>query len=108
MFLTPATPVKVDVLPRVALAPATIRITVRVEPKDTNRGLTIVINSENYYRSSFDPDFMGEDGPTIRNYMYELRAPGHYLISAVLKRTLPDHDEIAHVEVCLSGIDVEC
>lgn len=101
-------PVTVEAVPRIALAPTTVRITVKVEPKDTNRGLTVAINGANYYRSSFDPDFVGEESPKIRNYLYELRVPGYYEVIAVLHRTLPDKDERATTTICLQGPETEC
>lgn len=105
-FLT--LPVEVKVNPRIALAPTTVNITVTAEAKDTNRGLTVVIVSDNYYRSSYDPDFTGKDGAEIAKYQYELRVPGHYTIAAILHRAEPDKDEKATTDVCLSGGDVEC
>jgi len=106
MFFAP--PVTVEVMPRVALAPTTIRVTVRAEPHESNRGLAVIIDSPSYYRASYDPDFMGEDSPKIRNYLYELRYPGVYTVTAILKRAAPKHDEISSVQVCLQGQDVEC
>jgi hypothetical protein len=99
---------KVDVRPRVAIAPTTIVITVEAEAKATNRALYIFIDSENYYRSSLDPDFVGEESPRIRKYTYELRAPGRYVITVWLARAAPDKDEKAHVDLCLAGPDVGC
>lgn len=111
-FFLPAPPVQVDVTPRIAFAPNTVTIMVRAESKETNRGLTLVINSENYYRSSFDTDYVYDPQlggtPNISKYQYELRAPGHYVIMAILHRALPDKDQRGEVELCLSGPDVEC
>jgi hypothetical protein len=101
-------PISVDVVPRIAGGPTTIRITVRAEPKDTNRGLSVVIDSANYYRSSFDPDFVGADSPAIRNYTYELPYSGRYSVTAVLHRADPDKNTSAATEICIAGPETEC
>jgi hypothetical protein len=100
--------VTVDVTPRLAMAPTTIRVTVRSKPLATNRGLTVRIDSSDYYRSSFDPDFAGEEGSKIKSWNYELRYPGVYTIQAIQHRAKPDSEEIATITICVSGMDVEC
>ena len=101
-------PLSVDVRPKFALGPTGISITVRAERKETNRGLSLLIDGPNYRRSSFDPDFDGMSSPTIRNYIYELRDPGHYIISVELKRAVPDKSLRDYTTFCLAGPDVEC
>lgn len=103
-----APPVSVEVLPKLAMAPNTIRVTVRAEPHESNRGLAVIVDSPDYYRASFDPDFAGEDSPKIRNYHYELRYPGVYTVTVILQRAKPNRDEVATTQVCLKGQDVEC
>lgn len=105
-------PVTVKLTPQVGFAPTTLNIAVKAEPKETNRGLTLIIESENYYRSSFDSDYVYDEKlggtPLQSTYQYELRAPGHYTVTAILHRTLPDKDVRGYQTACFSGGDVEC
>lgn len=108
LLANPAAPISVEVMPRIAFAPTTVRITVRVEPNEYNRGMALIIDSGSYYRASFDPDYIGMEGPKIRNYLYELRSPGNYIITAIIKRAFPEKDKQASTELCLAGPNIEC
>ena len=103
-----ASPISLHLLPRIAMAPATVRITVKVEPNEYNRGMHLAIDSGEYYRAWFDPDFEGLNGAKIRSYNYEFRAPGVYTVTAIIKRTLPESDKQTHDEFCLAGPGVTC
>jgi methionine-rich copper-binding protein CopC len=44
---------KIEVSPRISQAPAAVRIRAAVTPSETNRGLKIVADSGEYFRSSY-------------------------------------------------------
>jgi hypothetical protein len=46
---------KIEVSPRISQAPALVRIRASVTPSDENRGLKIVADSGDYFRSSYIP-----------------------------------------------------
>jgi hypothetical protein len=71
------------VTPEVSFAPATVRIQVRLEPSPDNRGLEIVANSENYYRSSLVE--FGDRAPRIVTVDFRGLPSGKYEISGALK-----------------------
>ena len=76
-------PVRIAVSPAHAFAPAFLRIRVSVEPNAANRSLTIIANSEGYYRSSL---IQLEGETSARTFFVELKQvpAGEYKLSAVV------------------------
>jgi hypothetical protein len=72
------------VSPAVALAPATLRVRATIEPKDENRSIEIIAESEDFYRSS-EVSLEGERAP--RTNLLEFRGvpAGSYQVRAILK-----------------------
>jgi hypothetical protein len=58
----------VSVSATVSAAPATVRVKIHVEPHPDNRTLTVVTESEEYYRGSIP--LAGEDSPLTLNLSY--------------------------------------
>jgi hypothetical protein len=77
--------VRIAVSPAQAFAPAFLRIRVSVEPNAANRTLTIIANSEDYYRSSLI-DLQGET--SARTFFVEFKQvpAGEYKLSAVVSK----------------------
>ena len=76
-------PVRIAVSPAHAFAPAFLRVRVSVEPNAANRSLTIIANSEGYYRSSL---IQLEGETSARTFFVELKQvpAGEYKLSAVV------------------------
>ena len=71
------------VSPRQALAPVNLRVSVRVEPNADNRVLTIVADSEEFYRSSQIP-LEGDRAPKTFTIEYPNVPGGQYQVTSVL------------------------
>ena len=76
--------VRLNVSPMQSFAPATLKVRVTVERSVENRALTIVADSENYYRSS-EIALDGDASPAT--FFLDLRSVpgGEYRISAVVR-----------------------
>jgi len=110
LWLAPANtpkPIEVTAAPRIALAPSDVRVRIRVEPHTENRLLVVVLAGDNYYRSSQIPLDGDKEATTHERSYIGVRAPGHYMISAILQR---QGEKVLHAEttVCLAGLDVSC
>ncbi|MBI4263469.1 MAG: hypothetical protein HY657_03755 [Acidobacteria bacterium] len=78
--------VVVRVSPLVAAAPATVRITVTVEPNERNRALVIESDSGDYYRSS-QVQLEGDRSPRTHMLVFRGLPPGEHRVSAVVHGT---------------------
>ena len=69
--------------PRVAHAPATIRITVEIEPESSNRYAVVEADGERFSRSSMIP-LEGSDSPRTHDVQYRGLPEGQYVIGVTL------------------------
>ena len=74
------------VTPRIVAAPATVSITVTVEPDETNRVLVIEDDSGAYYRSS-QVQLEGERAARTHRLVFRRLPPGQHQVSAVVYGT---------------------
>jgi hypothetical protein len=74
---------KIDVSPRISAAPAVVRIRAIVTPSAENRGLKIVADSGDYFRSSFVP-LDGADAASVTVTSFKNLPGGEYEISVTL------------------------
>ena len=84
---------RLSVSPAQSLAPSNLNIRARVAPNPDNRALTIIAESEDFYRSS-QISLEGEHAPAT--IMFEFRGVpgGEYIVSGVLtgQRWAPARD----------------
>ena len=93
-------PVSVRVNPSVAIAPTTLAIRVKVPPQAENRALEIVVDSNDFYRSS-RMQLEGDKGPVTNTLNIGSVPAGDYEVTATVigadgKRTTTAR---AHAEV---------
>ena len=74
---------KIDASPRISAAPAVIRIRAIVTPSAENRGLKIVADSGEYFRSSFVP-LDGADATSVTVTSFKNLPGGEYQVSVTL------------------------
>ena len=74
---------KIDVSPRVSAAPAVVRIRAIVTPSAENRGLKIVADSGDYFRSSFVP-LDGADAAAVTVTSFKNLPGGEYEVTVTL------------------------
>jgi hypothetical protein len=74
---------KIDVSPRISAAPAVVRIRATVTPSAENRGLRIVADSGDYFRSSFVP-LDGADAASVTVTSFKNLPGGEYDITVTL------------------------
>ena len=74
---------KIDVSPRISAAPAVVRIRATVTPNAENRGLKIVADSGDYFRSSFVP-LDGADAASVTVTSFKNLPGGEYDITVTL------------------------
>lgn len=75
--------VAMEVTPHVASAPATVNITVTIEPNANNRQLVVEGESEAYYRRS-DTSLEGDDAARRYSLVFRGLPPGEYQIRATV------------------------
>jgi hypothetical protein len=75
--------VALRVTPNVAFAPATVSITTRIEPDRASRAMEVVVDSLDYYRSSF-VQLDGEHAPRSNRFEFRDLPGGDYFVSATL------------------------
>ena len=76
-------PVSVRVNPSVAVAPTTLAIRVNVAPQEANRALEIVVDSDDFYRSSRVP-LEGDRGPVVSTMQIGSVPAGDYQVTATV------------------------
>jgi hypothetical protein len=96
--------VRIAVSPAHAFAPAFLRIRVSVEPNAANRALTIIANSESYYRSSL---IQLEGETSARTFFVELKQvpAGEYKLSAVVSKGNGENVAVATQGVRILSIE---
>jgi hypothetical protein len=77
---------RIEVSPRVSNAPAQVRIRAVVTPSAENRGLQIVADSGDYFRSSYVP-LDGDNAALITETSFKNLPGGDYEISVTLLDT---------------------
>lgn len=78
-------PVALDILPHVALAPASVRILVTVERDASNRLLGVNLDGPNFGRY-FEEQLDGVEAARTRQRIYDGLPGGEYLITACVRR----------------------
>lgn len=91
-------PVTLSVLPRVAMAPASVRLTIRVEPNADNRWLAVDVTGANYQRSS-GRELAGADAARLYQFLYEGLPTGTYAIAATVTTTHGRQSATSELEV---------
>ena len=80
-------PLALSVTPFQSFAPATVRVTARIEPSAANRALTIVADGSEFYRSSeFQLD--GDQAPKTFEVFFPNLPGGEYEVYAYLTDSL--------------------
>ena len=79
----PGPALELRLVSRFALAPATVQSLVRVSPHPDNRLLRVVIDGEDYYRSS-DTQLDGAEAARHHFFTWRSLPPGNYSIIAVV------------------------
>jgi lysozyme family protein len=79
-------PVTIAVLPRIALAPASARLTIHVERDADNRWLDVTIDGASYQRSS-GRALEGADAARLFQFTYDSIPTGTYTVSAIVTST---------------------
>lgn len=74
------------VTPQITNAPATVSITITVEPDEKNRVLMVEDDSEDYYRSS-EVQLEGEKAARTHMLVFRGLPPGEHRISAIVHGT---------------------
>jgi hypothetical protein len=74
---------RIDVTPRISRAPAEVRIRAVVTPSADNRGLRIVADSGDFFRSSYVP-LDGADAATVTQTSFKNLPGGDYEVSVAL------------------------
>jgi hypothetical protein len=77
------TRLRIDVTPRISIAPAEVRIRAIVTPNAENRALQIVADSGDFYRSSYVP-LAGADSASVTQAHFKNLPGGEYEVSVVL------------------------
>ena len=80
------TALSLRVTPRMAAAPATVSITVTVEPNERNRVLVIEDDSDVYYRSS-QVQLEGKNAARTHQLIFRELPPGEHLVRASVHGT---------------------
>jgi len=78
-------PVTVQVTPNASMAPATVRVTVTVEPDERNRGLMVEADSLNFYSSS-EVTLEGTGSSRVKRFEFKNLPPGEYEVRATVQR----------------------
>ena len=96
---------RVMVSPAQSFAPSNLNIRARVAPNVENRTLTIVAESEDFYRSS-QISLEGDQAPAMMTFEFRGVPCGEYLVSGVLTDSMGRRRAIAEqqVRVISSGL----
>jgi len=78
-------PVAVQVSPNASMAPATVRVTVTVEPDERNRGLMVEADSLDFYSSS-EVTLEGNGSSRVKRFEFKNLPPGEYEVRATVQR----------------------
>ena len=89
---------RLAVSPAQSFAPSNLNIRARVVPHADNRALTIVAESEDFYRSS-EVLLEGDHAPAMITFEFRGVPGGEYLVSAVLTDSVGRRRAIAEQQV---------
>jgi hypothetical protein len=73
----------IKVTPAVAFAPANLVVRAVVEADADNRGISVIAESEDFYRSS-EIQLDGDHAPRINTFEFRSLPPGNYSVKAML------------------------
>jgi hypothetical protein len=90
--------VSIQVSPSVSFAPADLRIRTSVEPDADNRAITVVADSEAFYRSSAI-QLDGDRSPKTTMLTFRSLPPGEYSITAAVIGADGKPKALAHTQV---------
>lgn len=104
-----AAPLTLTVSPRFAVAPHDLRVLAKVAQDQRNSFLIIQVESvdSTAYLQQSARELDGKDAPGFIEFHYNLKAPGHYLVTGVLGRQ-GLHDVVVTEAVCFAGGEVSC
>ena len=94
---------KVSASPIVSFAPSTVRVQVRIVPSGENRGLEIVAESEDFYRSS-QVQLDGDLSPAAIMFEFRDLPGGDYQVYGVLTDSDGHRRAIAQQRVRVVGV----
>ena len=75
---------RISVSPAYSYAPSTLKVRVRLEPNAANRAVEIIVDGDDFYRSS-EINVDGEQGPATVELSLRNVPGGDYQVVAVLK-----------------------
>jgi hypothetical protein len=81
---------RIEVTPRISRAPAEVRIRAIVTPSEDNRALKIVVDSPDYFRSSY-VQLAGADAASVTVTSFKNLPGGDYDVSVTLIDAQGDH-----------------
>jgi hypothetical protein len=91
-------PLSLQVSPAVSFAPANLVIRTTVEPNVENRGMEVVAESAEFYRSSMI-GLEGERAPKTTRFEFRSLPPGEYEVTATVIGLGGRRRAIAHAQV---------
>jgi hypothetical protein len=89
---------KVSASPIVSFAPSTVRVQVRIVPSDENRGLEIVAESDDFYRSS-QVQLDGDLSPAAIMFEFRELPGGDYQVYGILTDSAGHRRAIAQQKI---------
>lgn len=101
---SPATggePVAVRANPAVSMAPATVVLTVVIEPDQRNRLLTVVTDSLDFYSAS-EVSLEGDQASRLQKFTLKNLPPGEYQVQARITRA-DNSERVAQTEMTVTG-----
>jgi hypothetical protein len=101
---SPATatePVSIRVNPTVSMAPATVILSVTVEPDERNRVLTVVTDSPDFYSAS-EVELEGERASRLQRFTVRGLPAGDYVVQARITRA-DSSERVAETQLMVTG-----
>lgn len=98
---TASGPVAISANPTVAMAPATITLSVTVEPDERNRVLTVVTDSADFYSAS-EVALDGDRAARMRRFTVRNLPPGEYVVQARITRA-DESERVAETHLVVTG-----
>jgi uncharacterized protein (DUF58 family) len=96
--------VSLEVSPAISFAPAEVRIRIRVEPNPANRVMTVVADSDSFYRSS-TIQIDGDHAPLTTQLQFRGLPRGEYDITATVIGSDGKTKGLAHRRVNIVGAE---
>ena len=94
-------PVAVSANPMISMAPATIVVSVVLEPDERNRFLTVVTDSQDFYSSS-EVSLDGDRAARQQRFTVRNLPAGEYVVQARVTRA-DDSERIAETRLVVTG-----